>query len=174
MGCHFLLQGSSPPRDQTWLSCIAGRFFLSLLCKTHFQMEKLRQSWDLNPSCWAPDFLSRVYPFGAAEMGTGGMDGILKNSQKSGRERSRVQNCPRGEGRASWGRGSVGVRAGTPLRKRWQGRRLQMHPHPCVRGRRQEVREVSGWGEICLALRLRRGQQPAFLAGQGRVAANGL
>lgn len=95
------------------------------------------------------------------------MDGILKNSQ-SGRERSRVQNWPRGEDRASWGRGSVGVRVGIPLRKRWQGRRLQMHPHPCVRGRRQEVREVPGWGEICLALRLRRGQ-PGILgrAGQG-------
>ena len=26
MGCHFLLQGSSWPRDQTWVSCIAGRF----------------------------------------------------------------------------------------------------------------------------------------------------
>ena len=25
--CHSLLQGSSQPRDQTWVSCIAGRFF---------------------------------------------------------------------------------------------------------------------------------------------------
>ena len=24
--CHFLLQGSSRPRDGTWVSCIAGRF----------------------------------------------------------------------------------------------------------------------------------------------------
>ena len=27
MGCHFLLQGSSQPRDWTCVSCIAGRFF---------------------------------------------------------------------------------------------------------------------------------------------------
>ena len=27
MGCHSLLQGSSWPRDGTWISCIAGRFF---------------------------------------------------------------------------------------------------------------------------------------------------
>ena len=26
-GCHFLLQGSSPPRDQTWVFCIVGGFF---------------------------------------------------------------------------------------------------------------------------------------------------
>ena len=26
-GCHFLLQGTSQPRDQTQVSCIAGRFF---------------------------------------------------------------------------------------------------------------------------------------------------
>ena len=27
VGCHFLLQGSSQPRNWTWVSCIAGRFF---------------------------------------------------------------------------------------------------------------------------------------------------
>ena len=27
VGCHFLLQGSSQPRDQTWVSSIAARFF---------------------------------------------------------------------------------------------------------------------------------------------------
>ena len=27
MGCHFILQGSSPARDQAQVSCIAGRFF---------------------------------------------------------------------------------------------------------------------------------------------------
>ena len=27
VGCHFLLQGSSQPRDQTQLSCVAGGFF---------------------------------------------------------------------------------------------------------------------------------------------------
>ena len=27
MGCHFLLQGSFGPRNGTWVSCIAGRFF---------------------------------------------------------------------------------------------------------------------------------------------------
>ena len=27
LGCHFLLQGISQPRDWTWVSCIAGRFF---------------------------------------------------------------------------------------------------------------------------------------------------
>ena len=27
VGCHALLQGSSRPRDGTWVSCIAGRFF---------------------------------------------------------------------------------------------------------------------------------------------------
>ena len=26
VGCHFLFRGSSQPRDQTWVSCIAGRF----------------------------------------------------------------------------------------------------------------------------------------------------
>ena len=26
-GCHFLLQGSSQPRDQTCISCLVGRFF---------------------------------------------------------------------------------------------------------------------------------------------------
>ena len=26
-GCNFLLQGSSQPRNHTWVSCIAGRFF---------------------------------------------------------------------------------------------------------------------------------------------------
>ena len=29
MGCHFLLQGSSKPRDQIHVSCLAGRFFTS-------------------------------------------------------------------------------------------------------------------------------------------------
>ena len=28
MGCHFLLQGISWSEDQTWVSCIAGRFFI--------------------------------------------------------------------------------------------------------------------------------------------------
>ena len=28
MGCHSLLQGSSCPRDWTWVSCIADRFFI--------------------------------------------------------------------------------------------------------------------------------------------------
>ena len=27
MGCHFLLQGSSQPRDRTHVSCTAGKFF---------------------------------------------------------------------------------------------------------------------------------------------------
>ena len=27
VGCHFLLQRIFPPRDQTWVSCIAGGFF---------------------------------------------------------------------------------------------------------------------------------------------------
>ena len=27
VGCHILLWGLSPPRDQTWVCCIAGRFF---------------------------------------------------------------------------------------------------------------------------------------------------
>ena len=27
VGCHFLLQGSSQPRDRTQVSCIGGRFF---------------------------------------------------------------------------------------------------------------------------------------------------
>ena len=27
VGCHALLQGTSPPRDQTWVSHMAGRFF---------------------------------------------------------------------------------------------------------------------------------------------------
>ena len=27
MGCHVLLQGSSRPRDQTHISCLAGGFF---------------------------------------------------------------------------------------------------------------------------------------------------
>ena len=27
VGCHFLLQGSSRPRDWTWVPCIASRFF---------------------------------------------------------------------------------------------------------------------------------------------------
>ena len=27
VGCHFLLRGSSQPRDQTWVFCITGRFF---------------------------------------------------------------------------------------------------------------------------------------------------
>ena len=27
VGCHAVLQGSSPPRNRTWVSCIAGRFF---------------------------------------------------------------------------------------------------------------------------------------------------
>ena len=27
VGCHFLLQGTSQPRDPTWVSCIAGGFF---------------------------------------------------------------------------------------------------------------------------------------------------
>ena len=30
VGCHFLLQGSSQPRDRTHMSCIAGRFFKPL------------------------------------------------------------------------------------------------------------------------------------------------
>ena len=32
----------------------------------------------MNPSHWVPDFLSRVYPFGAGETETNGMDGIPK------------------------------------------------------------------------------------------------
>ena len=27
VGCHFLVQGPSQPRDQTWISCIAGECF---------------------------------------------------------------------------------------------------------------------------------------------------
>ena len=27
VGCHFFSRESSPPRDWTWVSCIAGRFF---------------------------------------------------------------------------------------------------------------------------------------------------
>ena len=27
VGCHALRQGSSRPKDRTWVSCIAGRFF---------------------------------------------------------------------------------------------------------------------------------------------------
>ena len=30
MGCHSFSRGSSQPRDQTWVSCIASRFFYSL------------------------------------------------------------------------------------------------------------------------------------------------
>lgn len=45
------------------------------------------------------------------------------------------------------GIGSVGVRAGTLLRKRWQGEETSDAPQPCVRGRGKEVREVSGWGQ---------------------------
>ena len=32
VGCHFLLQGIFQPRDWTWVSCIAGRFFT--ICAT--------------------------------------------------------------------------------------------------------------------------------------------
>ena len=32
VGCHFLLQGSSPPRDRTWVSRIVGR---CLYCLSH-------------------------------------------------------------------------------------------------------------------------------------------
>ena len=31
VGCHFLLRGPSWPRDQIWVSCIAGRFFTVLV-----------------------------------------------------------------------------------------------------------------------------------------------
>ena len=44
MGLHFLLQGSFPPRDQTQISCITGRFFTALpLGKPHCQM--LHRPW---------------------------------------------------------------------------------------------------------------------------------
>ena len=39
VGCHFLLQGSSQPRDWTWISCISGRFFTA---EPPYQIRKLR------------------------------------------------------------------------------------------------------------------------------------
>ena len=41
MSCHFLSRGSSQPRNQTWVSCIARRFFTSwatraTLMEAHF------------------------------------------------------------------------------------------------------------------------------------------
>ena len=49
-----------------------------------------------------------------------------------------------------------------------------MHPQPCVRPGEGSQGSVWMGAEICLALRLRRGQQKAVLAGQGRVAGNWL
>ena len=39
--CHFLLQGSSWPRDQTWVSCIAGRFF------SNWATREIFESWTM-------------------------------------------------------------------------------------------------------------------------------
>ena len=48
-GCHFLLQGSSWPRDQTLISCIAGRFFTNWPTREAQRLWKdtLRWSWSL-------------------------------------------------------------------------------------------------------------------------------
>ena len=84
-----------------------------------------------------------------------------------------MRTGPRGAGPR--GRGSVGLRAGTPLRKPWQGEETSDAPAPLCK-RPGEGSQGSVWmgGEICLALRLRRGQQQAVLAGQSRVAGNWL
>ena len=40
MDCHFLLRGSSLPRNQTWVSCIAGRFFTSWATReVHYEQQ---------------------------------------------------------------------------------------------------------------------------------------
>ena len=44
VGCHFLLQGifSSQPRDQTCVSCLAGRFFIrvSITCEAQWNTDQ--------------------------------------------------------------------------------------------------------------------------------------
>ena len=48
-GCHFLLQGSSRPRDQTLVFCIAGRFFTNWATREAQRLWKdtFRWSWSL-------------------------------------------------------------------------------------------------------------------------------
>ena len=42
VGCHFLLQGSSQPRDQTQVSCIAGGFFTNWAIREAIQFSSVQ------------------------------------------------------------------------------------------------------------------------------------
>ena len=49
VGSHFLLQGSSQPRDQTWvscISCIAGSLSLSHQGSHHSHLLSLKKEWN--------------------------------------------------------------------------------------------------------------------------------
>ena len=39
VGCHFFSRESSPPRDWTWVSCIAGRFFTNWVTRKSHKIE---------------------------------------------------------------------------------------------------------------------------------------
>ena len=39
VGCHFFSRESSPPRDWTWVSCIAGRFFTNWVTRKSQKIE---------------------------------------------------------------------------------------------------------------------------------------
>ena len=83
-GCHFLLQGIFQPRDRSWVSCIAGRFFTNWAVReaqvtedtslgpqnrafpTHLQVEQegkseyLIKSWWFNESTQAVSFWWKI------------------------------------------------------------------------------------------------------------------
>ena len=53
VGCHIFSRGSSPPKDQTRISCIAGRFFTcwvteEALCSQYYVCLKWRLPWGLS------------------------------------------------------------------------------------------------------------------------------
>ena len=51
MGSHFLLQGSQP-RDQTWVSCIAGRFFFTTWATRETPLNlKACETWVVSERC---------------------------------------------------------------------------------------------------------------------------
>ena len=49
VGCHFLLQGAFQPRNWTWISCTAGRFFT---CRS------MGEAVPHPRNCWIRPFLS--------------------------------------------------------------------------------------------------------------------
>ena len=58
MGCHFLLEGSSRPRDQTHVSCTGRRFFTTAPPRKPYTPVKNKKFKRKNPVLSSPRFFS--------------------------------------------------------------------------------------------------------------------